>query len=110
MHVIRTLGLKQSEFRNCILIDNSSRNLRDWKSYGGISIPYLPSGYPTINSSLPETEEAKKEREQNEFNHLRSITSLDPFYLQFVISAILYDREQKLDTVNIQQKVKKIKR
>lgn len=83
-----TLG----NLNNCILIDNSKSNCKDWRKHGGIDIRFLTTGF---------------EETYNLEDHLLRLPSLDPYAIQFALSGIKYIRENPnyLDTINDNQKV-----
>lgn len=88
-------SLALDNLSNCILIDNSKSNCKDWskkkEKYDGISIRYLTEGFEE-NMSLED--------------HLLKIATLDPYAIQFALSCIRYIRENPnyLDTINNNQK------
>ena len=97
----KALWVKQSlaleNLNNCILIDNSRSNCKDWRKQGGIDIRYLTDGVVQTHSIN---------------NHLLKLTSLDPYYIQFVLSYIKYIRQNTSYTVvdldnNFKEKVLK---
>lgn len=97
----KALWVKQSlaleNLNNCILIDNSRSNCKDWRKQGGIDIRYLTDGVEQTHSIN---------------NHLLKLTSLDPYYIQFVLSYIKYIRQNTSYTVvdldnNFKEKVLK---
>ena len=85
-------SLALDNLNNCILVDNSKSNCKEWRKQGGIDIRYLTEGFES-----PYVLE----------NHLLRLPSLDPYAIQFALSCIRYIRENPnyLDTINDNQKV-----
>lgn len=96
----KALWVKQSlvleNLDNCILIDNSKSNCKDWRKHGGTDIRFLTDGFP-------------KEFDLEE--HLLRLPSLDPYAIQFAISCIEYIRKREnkdyLENMNEQAKTLK---
>ena len=95
-------SLALDNLNNCILIDNSKSNCKDWRKQGGIDIRYLTTGFKTI-----EDYEHPEDYHYNLEDHLLRLPSLDPYAIQFALSGIKYIRENTnyLDTINDNQKV-----
>ena len=87
-------SLALDNLNNCILVDNSKSNCKEWRKQGGIDIRYLTEGFE--NPYVLE-------------DHLLRLPSLDPYAIQFALSGIKYIRENPnyLDTINDNQKVLK---
>lgn len=85
-------SLALDNLNNCILVDNSKSNCKEWRKQGGIDIRYLTEGFES-----PYVLE----------DHLLRLPSLDPYAIQFALSGIKYIRENPnyLDTINDNQKV-----
>ena len=85
-------SLALDNLNNCILVDNSKSNCKEWRKQGGIDIRYLTEGFES-----PYVLE----------DHLLRLPSLDPYAIQFALSCIRYIRENPnyLDTINDNQKV-----
>ena len=85
-------SLALDNLNNCILVDNSKSNCKEWRKQGGIDIRYLTEGFE--NPYVLE-------------DHLLRLPSLDPYAIQFALSCIRYIRENPnyLDTINDNQKV-----
>lgn len=85
-------SLALDNLNNCILVDNSKSNCKEWRKQGGIDIRYLTEGFE--NPYVLE-------------DHLLRLPSLDPYAIQFALSGIKYIRENPnyLDTINDNQKV-----
>ena len=85
-------SLALDNLNNCILVDNSKSNCKEWRKQGGIDIRYLTEGFE--NPYVLE-------------DHLLRLPSLDPYAIQFALSGIKYIRENSnyLDTINDNQKV-----
>lgn len=85
-------SLALDNLNNCILVDNSKSNCKEWRKQGGIDIRYLTEGFES-----PYVLE----------DHLLRLPSLDPYAIQFALSCIRYIRENSnyLDTINENQKV-----
>lgn len=85
-------SLALDNLNNCILVDNSKSNCKEWRKQGGIDIRYLTEGFE--NPYVLE-------------DHLLRLPSLDPYAIQFALSGIKYIRENPnyLDTIKDNQKV-----
>ena len=85
-------SLALDNLNNCILVDNSKSNCKEWRKQGGIDIRFLTRGF---------------EEPYNLEDHLLRLPSLDPYAIQFALSCIRYIRENPnyLDTINDNQKV-----
>ncbi len=103
LYATSILGLHPREFKNCYLIDDTEKNIGEWKSYGGLAIPFLTSGFPDPRELDPD--ECEK---YSEHNCERMLIDMNPSKIADIIGMIEQDRNIGLDTVNIQQKVKRM--
>ena len=92
-----------SSYKNSYIIDDTEKNIEEWKLYGGLAIPFLPNGFPDPKELDPDDWER-----YSEHNCERMLVDLDPSKIAAIIGMIEQDRHIGLDTVNVQQKVKRM--
>lgn len=70
-------NLQIDSLTNCVLIDNSKRNCRDWRNYGGTDIRFLPTGHAP---------------NEDDIDRITKISSLDPRLIKRSLELIKYLR------------------